>query len=501
VDTRLEELKRRLQEASDLAAAASVLSWDQSTYMPPGGAAARGRQLALLSRLAHERFTDPEIGRLLEALRPYEESLPFESEDASLIRVTRRHYEKYTRVPPEFMAQMRRHGSAAYQTWTRARPANDFTAVRPFLEQGLELSRQMADFFPGYQHVADPLIDLSDHGTTAAEIRDLFGKLRTELVPMVKAIAAQPPADDSCLRRGCAEEAQIAFAADVIRRFGYDYERGRHDRTHHPFCTRFSIGDVRVTYRAREDDLGDGLFSMLHEAGHALYEQGVDPRFEATPLARGASSGVHESQSRLWENLVGRSRSFWEAFYPRLQALFPEQLRDTSLDTFYRAINKAQPSLIRTDADEVTYNLHVMIRFDLELELLEGRLSVADLPEAWRSRYQADLGVAPPDDRDGVLQDVHWFSGTIGGGFQGYTLGNIMSAQFFDAACRARPQIPDEIGRGEFCALHGWLKEQIYRHGRTFTPAELIERVTGSPLSIEPYVRYLKRKYGELYAL
>jgi carboxypeptidase Taq len=334
---------------------------------------------------------------------------------------------------------------------------------------------------------------------TAAEIRALFGALRAELVPIARKIAERPVADDSCLRAGYPEAAQIEFAAGVIRRFGYDYERGRHDRTHHPFCTKFSIGDVRVTYRTRENDLGDGLFSMLHEAGHALYEQGVDPRWEATPVARGASSGVHESQSRLWENLVGRSRGFWEAFYPDLQKAFPGQLRQTSLDTFYRAINKVEPSLIRTDADEVTYNLHVMIRFDLELALLEGKLSVAELPEAWRARYQSDLGVTPPDDRDGVLQDVHWYSGAIGGGFQGYTLGNIMSAQFFEAAVAARPEIPDAIRQGEFGALHGWLKEQIYRHGRTFTPAELIERVTGGPLSIEPYARYLKRKYGELY--
>jgi carboxypeptidase Taq len=251
----------------------------------------------------------------------------------------------------------------------------------------------------------------------------------------------------------------------------------------------------------KENDLGDGLFSTLHEAGHALYEQGIRADFEGTPLARGTSSGVHESQSRLWENLVGRSKDFWKFFYPKLQAAFPEQLKWASFDTFYRAINKVERSLIRTDADEVTYNLHVMIRFDFEIDLLEGRLAIRDLPEAWHARYQSDLGVRAPDDRDGVLQDVHWYAGTIGGSFQGYTLGNITGAQIFAAALRAQPGIPDEMQQGRFDTLHGWLKENVYQHGRKFTANEVIERATGRPLSIEPYLHYLRTKYGELYQL
>jgi carboxypeptidase Taq len=256
---------------------------------------------------------------------------------------------------------------------------------------------------------------------------------------------------------------------------------------------------VRFTVRYVETDLGEALFSAFHEAGHAMYEQGIRPAYEGTPLAIGTSGGVHESQSRLWENLVGRSRGFWTFYYPKLQAIFPEQLADVSLDTFYRALNKVQPSLIRTEADEVTYNLHVMLRFDLEIDLLEARLSVRDLPAAWRERYRSDLGIVPPDDRDGVLQDVHWFSSYIGGGFQGYTLGNILSAQFYEAALQAHPQIPAEIERGEFGTLHGWLKEQIYQHGSKYTTEELVQRVTGGPLRIEPYMDYLRGKYGQLY--
>jgi carboxypeptidase Taq len=295
------------------------------------------------------------------------------------------------------------------------------------------------------------------------------------------------------------ESDQLAFGRNVIERFGYDFSRGRQDKTHHPFMTKFSLGDVRITTRVKEDDLSDALFSTLHEAGHAMYEQGIDTRFEGTPLAGGTSAGVHESQSRTWENLVGRSRPFWEFFYPKLKDAFAEQLQGVSLETLYRAINKVQRSLIRTDADEVTYNLHVMIRFDLELALLEGRLAVKELPEAWHARYEEDLGLRAPDDRDGVLQDVHWFGGTVGGMFQGYTLGNVMSAQFFEAALRAHPEIPNEIRQGRFETLHAWLRRNIYRHGSKFTASEIVERATGSPMTIEPYIRYLEAKYGELY--
>jgi len=497
MEDKLQELKTRLTEINDLESAAALLRWDQSTYMPAGGAAARARQLATLGRLAHEKFVDPAIGRLLEDLQPYEESRPYDSDEASLIRVTRRDYERAVKVPPEFMAQLHSHAAASFGVWTQARPANDFALVRPYLEKTLDLSRQLADFFPGYEHIADPLIDFADEGMTVSTVRALFADLREQLAPIVEAITAQPPADDACLHQTFPEAQQLAFGVEVIKRFGYDFERGRQDKTHHPFMTKFSLGDVRITTRVKENDLSEALFSTMHEAGHALYEQGIRMDLEGTPLADGTSSGVHESQSRLWENVVGRSRGFWEFWYPKLQAAFPEQLGSVSLDTFYRAINKVQRSLIRTDADEVTYNLHVTIRFDLELALLEGRLAVRDLPEAWRERYKADLGITPPDDRDGVLQDVHWYSFVVGGSFQGYTLGNILSAQFFEAAQKAHPEITSEIQHGDFSTLRNWLRQNIYQHGRKFMPSELVERVTGGPLSIDPYLRYLREKYGD----
>jgi carboxypeptidase Taq len=495
------ELKARLMEINDLEAAGVLLYWDQATHMPPGGAVARGRQLGTLRRLAHEKLVDPSLGRLIEDLRPYEEGLPHDSDEASLIRVARRDHERMIQVPPEFVERLQVHTTQCYQTWTKARPSDDFPRVRPYLERTLELSRELAGFFPGYEHIADPLIDFADFGVKASEVKRLFADLRTELVPLVEAISAKPIADDSCLRRTYPEPAQLRFGMDLVRQLGFDFERGRQDKTPHPFMTKFSLGDVRITTRVNEQYLGEALFSTIHEAGHAMYEQGIPMELEGTPLAGGASSGLHESQSRLWENLVCRSRPFWTYFYARLQEAFPSQLGSVSLETFYRAINRVVRSLIRTDADEVTYNLHVMIRFDLELALLEGSLSVSELPEAWRERYRKDLGLEPGDDRDGVLQDIHWFSGTIGGAFQCYTLGNLMSAQLFEAALKAHPEIIGEMEKGEFSTLLSWLRENVHRHGRKLTSSEIMERATGKSLEIEPYMRYLRRKYGELYGL
>ncbi len=499
--TRLTELKRRLLEISDLSSAGAVLSWDQATYMPKGGAAARARQGATLSRLAHEKFTDPALGKLLDALEPHEAALPYAADDAGLIRVVRRDYRKAVRVPPKFVARWSEMGSASYDAWTRARPANDFATMRPYLEKALDFSRKYADYLGPYEHIADPLIDGPDEGMTVASVRALFQELRAELVPIVRAISEQEPASDAALHGKFPEQPQLDFAVAVVKRFGYDFDRGRLDKTHHPFCSRLNTGDVRITTRVKENDIGDCLFSVLHEAGHAMYEQDVDARYDGTPLGSGTSAGVHESQSRLWENVVGRSRGFWEYFYPKLRDAFPGELKKVPLETFYRAINRVERSLIRTDADEVTYNLHVTLRFDLELDLLEGRLKVKDIPQAWRARFKADFGIEPPDDRDGCLQDVHWYGGSVGGGFQGYTIGNILSSQFYAAALKTHPEVNEEMARGEFAALHGWLKQRLYRHGRKFTPDEIVKRATGKPMTIAPYIAYLRGKYGELYRL
>jgi carboxypeptidase Taq len=499
--TKMQELKSRLMEINDIESAAALLSWEQSTYMPPGGAPARARQMATLGKLAHEKFVDPIVGSLLDDLRGTEEELPYESDDASLIRVARREYERAAKVPPEFVARLYAHGAESYEVWTRARPDDDFAAVAPYLEKTLDMSRELANYFPGYEHIADPLIDFSDYGMKASTLGLLFDELRERLVPLVRAITEQPTADDSCLRQRFSVKRQLAFGRDVIKRFGYDFQRGREDQSPHPFSTSFSIDDVRITTRVKRDYLGEALFSSMHEAGHAMYEQGISKELEGTLLADGTSSGVHESQSRLWENIVGRSRAFWTFAYPRLQKAFPRQLSSVPLDTFYRAINKVERTLIRTDADEVTYNLHVMMRFAFELAMLEGRLEVRDLPEAWRERFRSDMGIEVPNDRDGVLQDVHWFFGRIGGSFQGYTLGNILNAQFYRAALAEHPGIASEMEEGDFHTLFAWLKENIWQHGSKFTTSELVERITGGPISIDPYIRYLHDKYSGLYEL
>lgn len=482
MDKKFNELKKRLREVDNLNSAAAVLGWDQATYMPPGGAQARGRQLATLASLAQEKFIDPAVGKLLDQLQTYEAGLDYDSDDASLLRKARRDYEKAVKVPAAWVAKFNAHATESYQAWAPARSENDFKSLQDNLKKTLDMSREFANFFPGYEHIADPLIDASDEGMKATDIQRVFTELRAELVPLVQAITEQEPVDDSPVKQIFPEDEQLAFGQIVIEDFGYDFERGRQDKTPHPFMTKFSLGDVRITTRVKEDDLTEALFSTFHEAGHGMYEQGINQDLEGTPLADGTSSGVHESQSRTWENIVGRSRGFWEHYYPKLQQAFPEQVNQVKLEDFYKAINKVSRSLIRTDADEVTYNLHVMIRFDLELQMLEGKLKIEDLPEAWHARYQSDLGLHAPNDVDGVLQDVHWYAGRIGGSFQGYTLGNILGSLFYDAALLAKPEIPKEIKKGQFHALHNWLKENLYRHGAKFTANELTERVTGGPL-------------------
>ena len=502
LESKLAELKRRFLEISDLEAIGSVLGWDHATYMPKGGAVARARHGAMLSSLKHERSVDPALGRLIDDVMPYAEGLPYNSDEARLIRVARRDLEKAIKLPADYVARASANSSASYDAWTRARPANDFAAMQPYLEEAIELAREYASYFAPYEHIADPLIDVAEEGMTAAMVGALFTELKRELLPIVHSICDQPVPSDDCLRGSFSEKAQLDFSLSVVKRFGYDTDRGRLDKTHHPFCSKFSLGDIRITTRVNERQFGSALFAAMHEAGHAIYEQGIAPGLEGTPLGTGTSWGVHESQSRLWENVVGRSRPFWEYYYPVLRDMFPEQLRGVDIDAFYRAINKVQRSLIRTDADEVTYNLHIMMQFDLELDLLEGRLRVKDLPEAWRARMEADIGAAPVDDRDGCLQDVHWYgASTVGGGFQSYAIGNILSAQFYAAAVKMHPDIAREIAKGEFGTLYRWLRNHLYKYGRKFGPDELLARATGEPMSIKRYIDYLHAKYGELYRL
>ena len=485
-------LRSRLQEITDLGGALSLLTWDQSVKMPPGGAEARARQLATLERLRHERWLDPGLERDLAAV---ERDAP-DGATADLVRVVRHDLERAMRVPNDYVARSAAPAAASYDAWLDARRGGAVGLVVDMLERTLDLSLEYAAFFPEVAHPADALIDAADEGATVASLRPLFGRLRDALVPRVAAWSALPPAPPLPAGPFAVDE-QLAAALELAQAFGYDLERGRQDLTAHPFAIRFAHGDVRITTRAKPDDLTEVLFSTLHEAGHAMDEQGVDPRLEGTPLAEGASAGVHESQARLWENQVARSRAFWRFALPGLRRRFPA-LADVDADAAYRAVNRVQRSLIRTDADEVTYNLHVIVRFDLELELLEGRLAVRDLAEAWAERYASDLGVTPNDDADGWLQDVHWFAGTIGGSFQGYTLGNVLSAQFFAAAARELGDVDAQMAAGDFAPLRAWLGEHVHRHGRRKPVDRLVRDATGTPLDVEPYLAYLDRKFGAL---
>ena len=496
----LDNLKNRLAEVDDVENAAALLEWDQLVMMPPGGAEGRADQTATLQKIAHEKLVAPEVGRLLDSLSRELRDRPAEDDDASLVRVAARRYERKRKIPAELVAEMYQATALGLQIWAEARAKNDFPHFLPALERIVDIKQRVAACFPETESPYDALLDDYEPGMLTHQVAAMFEELKGTLLPLVKAITARPPVDDSALRRDYPEARQLEFSLNIVRQFGYDFNRGRQDLAVHPFCTSFSTGDVRITTRVLRNYLPTCLMGSMHECGHALYDQGYPDRFRRSPLAYGASLGIHESQSRLWENLVGRSRGFWEFFYPLLQAAFPENLDAVDVDVFYRAINRVHPSYIRVEADEVTYNLHTLLRYEMEVALIEGRLAPKDAPEAWNAKYKTYFGQDVPEDRLGVLQDTHWGGGLIGY-FPTYTIGNLVAAQFFAKAMADEPGLRDDFKQGEFGRLLGWLRQNVHAHGRKYLPADLVERVTGQPLSAKPYLAYLKQKFGELYRL
>jgi carboxypeptidase Taq len=494
----IRDLKDRLAAISDIGGASSLLFWDQQTHMPEGGVAGRAEQMATLSRLSHEMLASDETGALLDSIEEPEPG----TDGAAILRIARRDYERATKLPTRLVEELSRTRALAEPAWARARANSDWSAFAPHLEKILPLARESAEHLGYEDHPYDALFDLYEPGMKRARLREIFDELKSELVPMIRDVAGVLGGDRSVPLHGEFDESrQEEFGRSVISAFGYDWARGRQDRAVHPFCIGLGDpGDVRITTRFDPSWLSVALFATLHEAGHAMYEQGVDPTYSRTPLSGGTSMGVHESQSRLWENLVGRSKIFWSHYFPKLQSVFPGALGQVDLEAFYRGINDVAPSEIRVEADELTYNLHILLRFELEVALLEERLSIADLPHAWNAKMEEYVGVAPENDAKGVLQDVHWAAGLFGY-FPTYTIGNVLSVQLFDEAAEQRPEIPEEIGRGEFGALRGWLRENVHRHGSKYDPEDLIERATGRPLETAPYLRYLKGKFGELYGL
>jgi carboxypeptidase Taq len=495
VSERLERLKVLVGEISDLERVSSLLAWDQETTMPPEGAPARAEQRATVGRVAHERLVSDELGRLLEELRSEEEALPAESDEASLIRVARHDHEKALRVPSDLRAELLRTGALALGAWLEARERRDFEVLRPHFERQLELKRRYIDCFEPEGDPYDVLLDDFEQGATTAEVESVLEQLKQELVPIVEAVR-DSTGDEPELEGPFQIQGQRAFGRWLLDRLGFDERSWRLDDSEHPFAATASHADIRLTSRFRDDHLG-GIFACIHEFGHGLYERQVSPALARTPLACGASAALHESQSRMWENLVGRGRPFWTYAYDDLRASLPDALGDVEPERFYRAINTIRPSLTRVEADEITYNLHVVLRFELERELLAGGLEVRDLPDAFDERMVGYLGLEPPDDRSGVLQDIHWADATFGY-FPTYTLGNVMSVQIWERARADLPELDGRLALGEFGELREWLREHLHRHGRKFTPRETLVRTVGAPIDPGPYVRYLKGKLGEV---
>jgi len=488
----LETLKSRLADVNALRVASTVMDWDQQTFMPSGAANARAQHLGNLQRMAHELFTDDATARALESATAETE------DDVALLRVVKRDLDLSTKIPSALVAEKGHLAGIAHEEWVHARATNDFAGFAPTLERMFEIARQEAEYF-GYQDdIYDALLDQYEEGATAAEVHAMFDSIRGPQVELVKAIQAADPVDDSALYGDWSQSAQAELTREMVASLGFDFNRGRQDTAPHPFCTNFSVNDVRLTTRYK-DYLPSSIMGSMHEAGHGLYEQNSPEKWDLTALAGGVSLGLHESQSRLWENIVGRSQEFWGLWFPRLKSSFPS-LEVNSASEFYRLINKVKPSLIRVEADELTYNLHVLIRFEIESAILKDELKVKDLPDAWNAKYEAYLGVTPETDSVGCLQDVHWSQGSIGY-FPTYTMGNLLSYQIWDALGKDVSNPNELIGRGEFGPILEWLRTKIYAKGRYFTPKQLVLDVTGKPMQADDYLQGLGSKYRALYGL
>ena len=492
-----EKLMAQVKDVSMLSQASGLLGWDQETYMPKRAAADRANQLALLAGLAHEKQTSDELGALLAKVEA-------EADDdfvvATNVRETRRLYDREVKLPTALVKAIAKHTSLAQDAWVKARADSDFAHFAPHLDRVLELKREVADRIGWDLEPYDALMDEYEPGAKAADVQAVFDELRDGLVPLVAAIKDAPRQPDlSILERECPIDAQAAFNRQVLGAMTFDWAAGRIDVSAHPFCSGLTPNDVRLTTRYDARYFPMSLFGSMHEAGHGLYEQGLVARHCGTPMARSVSLGIHESQSRMWENQVGRSRPFWEHFYADFQQTFPT-MADVALDDFYFAINNVRPSMIRVEADEVTYGLHIMLRFNIERQLVSGKLATGDVPARWNSLFEEYVGLTPPDDAHGCLQDVHWSMGILGY-FPTYQLGNLYAAQFYAAARAALPELDAQVGHGELGPLREWLRENIHQHGQRYRAAELVEVVSGQPLTAQPFMDYLGAKFKPLYGI
>lgn len=504
------EFEQHIAELNDILNAISILKWDARTQMPSGGAQTRGYQLATLSKVAQEHFISDKTLRLLDAAEDEVAGEDPDSYRVRAVRQTRQYYDIIQRLPIELVEKKAALEPVSEGVWHEAKQTNNFALFAPYLQQQVDLARQQADAIGYDEHPFDALVFEYEPSVTASKLRVLFEALKEGVLPLLRAIVERGRTTEHLLwTHEYPIDKQKAFGLEIAQRFGYDLNRGRLDIAPHPFEISFTRQDVRITTRYSKTYFPMAFYGTLHETGHALYEQGVDPALTRTALTidflgkypvGGTSYGTHESQSRLWENQIGRSRTFWLAHFDRMREYFPEQMRGADPDLLYRAVNRVQPSLIRVEADEVTYNLHIMLRVEIELGLMDGSIKVADLPELWNAKMQEYLGVVPPDDTHGVLQDIHWSGGGFGS-FPGYTVGNVMSAQFLEAAYRDVPGLAEALAKGDYAPLLGWLTKNIYRHGRAYSATELLQRTTGRDLTVEPYLKYLTEKFTDLYEL
>ncbi len=500
-DERIGELLGRMHEIADLSALGALAVWDQNTAMPSGAGEVRGHQQATLQGLLHEKWTASRLGALVGELDTATQSGRFTDADRALVRLAKRDYEHSTKLPRELVEEMARTEAASFEAWRKARTANDFAAWAPWLEKTVRLQQEVADRLGYAETRYDALLDLYEPGMTTRQLNELFPKVREAGVGVLRRIEASGhQVDDAPVRQQYAAEKQVALSQALLRAIGYDLERGGVATSPHPFTIDFgSPFDVRVTVRTDERFLPTSIMAAIHEGGHALYEQGVAPALVRTPLAGGASLGAHESQSRLWENAIGRSTPFWQGQFAKVREAFPQQYANVDAAAFARALNKVEPSLIRVEADEVTYNLHILVRFELEQALVNGQVSVQSLPSAWNARYQEYLGITPPSDAHGVMQDMHWTSGF--GYFPTYTLGNLYGAQIYATLRKTFPDFDERLARGDTAFILDWLRSHMYAFGKTYEPAELIRRVTGEAPDPKYFAAYLSGKFEEIYGL
>jgi carboxypeptidase Taq len=494
------EFEMRLRELAVISSSAAVLGWEERTYMPRGGAALRAEQLSYLSGLHHEKLVDPYLDELMSDIEGSDLAKDPESPEAVNVRETRVVYDKQRKLPKKLVEELSKTTTLAQGEWVNARRNNDFKSFQPWLEKVIDLTRQKAEAYGYKDEPYNALLDDYEPGATVADIGTAFEELRKELVELNKKIQAAPKKPNkSIVEREFDVDRQRVFGEMASAAIGFEFEKGRLDITTHPFCSGFGPGDTRITTRYNPKRLNDALFGTMHETGHALYEMGLQKdKYFGMPMGESVSLGIHESQSRMWENQVGRSKEFWTYMFPQAQRIFRESLGDVSLDDFYGAINNVEPSYIRVEADEATYNLHILLRFEIERAIFNKEIKIADIPGEWNSRFKKYFGIDVDKDANGCLQDVHWSAGLIGY-FPTYALGNLYSAQFFAKALQDMPDLPQQFARGEFSGLLKWLRKNIHEQGQRYRATDLCEKVTGRPISHKPLMEYMNTKFGEIY--